>query len=113
MFIDEANVTLKAGDGGKGAATFRREKFIPFGGPDGGDGGNGGSVYALGDENVSDLERYMYSPEVRAEDGGSGSGRNKTGASGKDAVMRVPPGTGLRASSHTGQKEKAGNLNWF
>lgn len=93
MFIDEANVTLKAGDGGKGAATFRREKFIPFGGPDGGDGGNGGSVYALGDENVSDLERYMYSPEVRAEDGGSGSGRNKTGASGKDAVMRVPPGT--------------------
>ena len=63
MFIDEANVTLKAGDGGKGAATFRREKFIPFGGPDGGDGGNGGSVYALGDENVSDLERYMYSPQ--------------------------------------------------
>ena len=93
MFIDEANVTLKAGDGGKGAATFRREKFIPFGGPDGGDGGNGGSVYALGDENISDLERYMYSPEVRAEDGGSGAGRNKTGASGKDAVMRVPPGT--------------------
>lgn len=93
MFIDEANVILKAGDGGKGAATFRREKFIPFGGPDGGDGGNGGSVYALGDENVSDLERYMYSPEVRAEDGGPGAGRNKTGASGKDAVMRVPPGT--------------------
>ena len=93
MFIDEANVILKAGDGGKGAATFRREKFIPFGGPDGGDGGNGGSVYALGDENISDLERYMYSPEVRAEDGGSGAGRNKTGASGKDAVMRVPPGT--------------------
>ena len=93
MFVDEANVILKAGDGGKGAATFRREKFIPFGGPDGGDGGNGGSVYALGDENISDLERYMYSPEVRAEDGGSGAGRNKTGASGKDAVMRVPPGT--------------------
>lgn len=93
MFVDEAVVTLKAGDGGKGSAGFRREKFIPLGGPDGGDGGNGGSVYAVGDENVGDLECYRFSPNLRAPDGGNGMGRQKTGESGKDAELRVPPGT--------------------
>ena len=93
MFVDEAMVNLKAGDGGKGSAGFRREKFIPKGGPDGGDGGNGGNVYALGDENVSDLENFMFSPNIRAGDGANGAGRQKTGETGKDAFLRVPPGT--------------------
>ncbi len=93
MFVDEANVSLKAGNGGNGCASFRREKFIPFGGPDGGDGGNGGNVVAVGDENISDLERYSFSPNLRAGDGGKGAGRQKTGASGDDVELRVPPGT--------------------
>lgn len=93
MFIDEANVNLKAGDGGKGSAGFRREKFIPYGGPDGGDGGKGGDIYALGDENLSDLEKYSFTPNLTAGDGGNGMGRQKTGASGADADLRVPPGT--------------------
>ncbi len=93
MFVDEAVVSLKAGDGGKGSAGFRREKFIPLGGPDGGDGGNGGNVYAVGDENVTDLENFMFSPNIRAGDGANGAGRQKTGETGKDAYLRVPPGT--------------------
>ena len=80
MFVDEAKVTLRAGNGGKGSAGFRREKFIPFGGPDGGDGGKGGDVYALGDENLSDLEKYSYTPNLSAGDGGDGMGRQKIGA---------------------------------
>ena len=101
MFIDEATVNLKAGDGGRGCAGFRREKFIPLGGPDGGDGGKGGDVWAVGDENVGDLERYQYSPNVNAENGGKGAGRQKTGASGKDAELHVPPGT-IFYSTETG-----------
>lgn len=93
MFIDEAKVTLRAGDGGKGSAGFRREKFIPLGGPDGGDGGKGGDVYALGDENVSDLEKFTFSPNIIADNGGKGAGRMKTGANGKDAILRLPLGT--------------------
>lgn len=93
MFVDEAKVTLKAGDGGKGSAGFRREKFIPLGGPDGGDGGKGGDIWAVGDENVGDLEKYQFTPNLMAENGGKGMGRLKTGASGKDSELRVPPGT--------------------
>ena len=93
MFIDEAEIFLKAGDGGSGAATFRREKFIPFGGPDGGDGGNGGSIYALCDENESDLEKFRFTPNYQAKNGGRGQSRNKTGANGEDIDVRMPPGT--------------------
>ena len=93
MFVDEAKVTLKAGDGGKGSAGFRREKFIPLGGPDGGDGGKGGDIWAVGDENVGDLEKYQFTPNLMAENGGKGMGRLKPGASGKDSELRVPPGT--------------------
>ena len=93
MFVDEAIVSLKAGNGGDGSSGFRREKFVPKGGPDGGDGGRGGDVYAVGDENVSDLENFMFSPNIRAGDGGNGAGRQKTGENGKDAYLRVPPGT--------------------
>lgn len=93
MFVDEATVNLKAGDGGKGSAGFRREKFIPLGGPDGGDGGKGGDIWAVGDENLSDLEKYSFTPNLFAGAGANGSGRQKTGESGKDAELRVPPGT--------------------
>lgn len=93
MFIDEAEIFLKAGDGGNGVATFRREKFIPFGGPDGGDGGSGGSIYALCDENESDLEKFRFTPNYQAKNGGRGQSRNKTGANGEDIDVRMPPGT--------------------
>lgn len=93
MFIDEAEIFLKAGDGGNGVATFRREKFIPFGGPDGGDGGNGGSIYALCDENETDLEKFRFTPNYQAKNGGRGQSRNKTGANGEDIDVRMPPGT--------------------
>ena len=93
MFIDEAQISMKAGDGGDGSASFRREKFIPFGGPDGGDGGNGGSVYALCDENMTDLEAYRFTPQIQAKNGGKGLGRNKTGANGADVDVHLPPGT--------------------
>ena len=93
MFVDEANVTLRAGDGGNGCAGFRREKFIPKGGPDGGDGGDGGNVYVVADENVSDLEKFMYTPLLCADNGAKGQTRRKTGERGKDAYLCVPPGT--------------------
>ncbi len=93
MFIDEAQITLNAGNGGNGSSSFRREKFIPKGGPDGGDGGNGGSVYALCDDNITDLEQYKYTPNLRAGDGGNGSGRLKKGENGEDLFLKVPPGT--------------------
>ncbi len=93
MFIDEAEVRLRAGSGGKGSAGFRREKFIPKGGPDGGDGGKGGDVWLVADENVGDLEKYRYTPEVSAGNGGKGEGRMKTGANGADAFVKVPCGT--------------------
>jgi len=101
MFVDEATVNLRAGSGGNGCAGFRREKYIPFGGPDGGDGGKGGDVWAVGDENVGDLEVFQYSPNISAENGGKGASRQKTGASGKDAEVRVPPGT-IFYSAETG-----------
>lgn len=93
MFVDEAQVKLRAGDGGNGAATFRREKFLPMGGPDGGDGGKGGDVVLECDENTSDLRQYYFTPHWEAKPGGNGMSRQKTGRGGKDAVLRVPPGT--------------------
>ncbi|MFA5257203.1 MAG: GTPase ObgE [Opitutales bacterium] len=93
MFVDEASVKLRAGDGGTGSASFRREKFLPRGGPDGGDGGNGGHVIMDCDENTSDLRAYAYKPHWRADDGERGRGRQQTGAGGRDCVLKVPPGT--------------------
>lgn len=93
MFVDEAQITLKAGDGGNGSASFRREKFIPEGGPDGGDGGRGGHIYAVCSENESDLEKYRFTPSFTAKNGVRGSGRNKTGAAGDDIELLFPPGT--------------------
>src|ERR1043165_8217400 len=96
MFIDRVDVRVKGGDGGSGIISFRREKFVPMGGPDGGDGGRGGDVIVVGDSNLSTLLDYTYRDSWVAENGDHGSGSNKTGASGGDVVMPVPPGTIIR-----------------
>jgi len=93
MFIDYARVKIKAGNGGDGCVSFRREKFVPKGGPDGGDGGRGGDVIALGDSNVNTLLDYRYHKSLKAEDGKPGSGANKHGVSGKPVYLRLPLGT--------------------
>ena len=92
-FVDEALITVEAGKGGAGCLSFRREKYIPKGGPDGGDGGHGGSVILLADENLNTLIDYRFQPRYRADNGRPGAGRNKTGAGGSDLVLKVPVGT--------------------
>ena len=96
MFIDRVTVRVKAGDGGAGATSFRREKFVPMGGPDGGDGGRGGDVVVRADANLATLLDYTYRDRWAAERGEHGMGSNKTGASGEDVVLPVPPGTVVR-----------------
>src|SRR3954464_12351649 len=96
MFIDRVVVRVKAGNGGSGIASFRREKFVPMGGPDGGDGGRGGNVTVRGDENLSTLLDYTYRDSWTASDGDNGSGSNRSGRSGDDLIMPVPPGTVIR-----------------
>ena len=93
MFVDEVEVKLRAGDGGNGCVSFRREKYIPKGGPDGGDGGDGGSVVLVADENSADLRTYFFKPHWNAENGVGGMGRNKHGRRGKSRELKVPPGT--------------------
>ena len=92
-FLDEAKVHLKAGDGGAGVVAFRREKFIEFGGPDGGDGGRGGDVIVEAVEGLNTLIDYRYQQHFKAQKGGHGMGSNRTGASGDDVVLKVPVGT--------------------
>ncbi len=92
-FLDEAKIYLKAGDGGDGCLSFRREKFIEFGGPDGGAGGNGGSIYALAVKDVNTLIDYRYQQHFKAKKGGNGSGQNKTGRSAEDIILKLPVGT--------------------
>ncbi|WP_415904616.1 Obg family GTPase CgtA [Neptuniibacter sp. QD48_55] len=92
-FVDEAVITVEAGKGGNGCMSFRREKYIPKGGPDGGDGGDGGSVYFEADENLNTLIDYRFTRHYKAANGQSGMGRNCTGAKGEDQVLRVPVGT--------------------
>ena len=96
MFIDRAAVHVIGGAGGAGAASFRREKFVPKGGPDGGDGGTGGSVYVRADPNLATLLDYRYRTQWKAERGQHGKGKNMTGKSGADLYLPVPPGTLLR-----------------
>ncbi|WP_018878022.1 Obg family GTPase CgtA [Thioalkalivibrio sp. ALE28] len=95
-FIDEATITVKAGDGGNGCVSFRREKYIPFGGPDGGDGGDGGSVWLVGDEGLNTLADFRYQRRFDAQRGENGMGRQRTGASGEDLEIPVPVGTQVR-----------------
>jgi GTP-binding protein len=92
-FLDQCKIYLKSGDGGRGAMSFRREKFIEFGGPDGGDGGKGGDIVLLAADNLNTLIDFRYQQHFRAQNGRGGAGRNKTGANGRDLVMRVPVGT--------------------
>ena len=92
-FLDQAKIYVKAGDGGSGSASFRREKFIEFGGPDGGDGGHGGSVIFIADKNLNTLIDFRYQQHCKAEKGQDGKGEKKTGKSGKDLILKVPFGT--------------------
>ncbi|MES1944124.1 GTP-binding protein [Salinisphaera sp. PC39] len=92
-FVDEANLRVEAGDGGNGCLSFRREKYVPRGGPDGGDGGDGGSVFLVADHNLNTLYDYRVSKVFRARRGGNGAGANRTGAKGDDLVLPVPVGT--------------------
>jgi len=96
VFIDRVVVRVEAGTGGSGATSFRREKFVPMGGPDGGDGGRGGDVIVRGDDNLATLLDYTYRDAWTAERGEHGMGANKTGRSGGDIVLPVPPGTVIR-----------------
>src|SRR6185437_9807654 len=92
-FLDQAKVYIRSGDGGAGAVSFRREKFIEFGGPDGGDGGRGGDVWIEAVDGLNTLIDYRYQQHFRAKTGVHGMGRNRTGAKGADVVMKVPVGT--------------------
>jgi len=92
-FIDEAKIYVKAGDGGNGAATFRREKYIPMGGPNGGDGGRGGSIYAIADRNINTLVDYRYTRKFIGKRGENGGGADQYGAGGDDIILRMPVGT--------------------
>lgn len=92
-FVDEAPISVEAGKGGNGALSFRKEKFIAKGGPDGGDGGDGGSVYLVADENLNTLIDYRFQPKYRAEDGKKGASKNCTGHKGEDLILPVPVGT--------------------
>ncbi|MFB3917899.1 MAG: GTPase ObgE [Terriglobales bacterium] len=93
MFIDEAKIRVKAGDGGNGCVAFRREKFVPRGGPSGGDGGKGGDVIMESTERHNTLVHFRFNPEYKAQRGRHGEGSNKTGAEGHDVVLKVPVGT--------------------
>src|SRR5580765_314999 len=92
-FVDEATIDVVAGDGGNGCMSFRREKFLPFGGPNGGDGGRGGSVYAVGDRNLNTLIDYRYARRHEAKRGENGRGSDQYGAAADDIVLRMPMGT--------------------
>ncbi|QDX81689.1 GTPase ObgE [Denitratisoma sp. DHT3] len=101
-FFDEAKIEVVAGDGGNGVASFRREKFIPFGGPDGGDGGRGGSIYAVADRNLNTLIDYRYTRMFRAQKGENGRGSDCYGKGGADMELRMPVGTVI-ADFETGE----------
>ncbi len=106
-FVDEAEIRIEAGNGGNGIATFRREKYIPMGGPDGGDGGNGGSIYLIATENVNTLVDFRYHSLHKAQRGQNGMGKNCTGRKGEDLYISVPPGCIVYEAS---TDEKMGEL---
>ncbi len=93
MFVDEVDIRVSAGDGGRGCVSFRREKFVPRGGPDGGDGGNGGSVFLLASSHLNTLVNFRFHPEFNARRGGHGQGSNRHGRNGEDLALEVPVGT--------------------
>jgi GTP-binding protein len=93
MFVDQVNVTLRAGNGGHGCLSFRRERGVPKGGPDGGHGGDGGSIYFLSDKNLNTLAYFRYHPITKAKKGNHGEGGNRRGKTGNDVILKVPVGT--------------------
>jgi GTPase len=99
-FLDQAKVYIRSGDGGNGCLSFRREKFIEFGGPDGGDGGHGGSVWVECVNNLNTLIDFRYQQHFKAANGKHGMGANRSGASGEDAILKVPPGTQVFAEDN-------------
>ena len=99
MFVDEVGVKLSSGAGGDGCVSFRREKYVPRGGPDGGDGGDGGNVVFQVDTNLATLVDYRHQAHIKAARGTHGKGKDQTGARGADSVVKVPPGTIVRSSS--------------
>jgi GTP-binding protein len=92
-FLDQVKIYVKAGDGGNGSPSFRREKFIEFGGPDGGDGGKGGSIILKSERNLNTLIDYRFQQHHKAERGGDGTGKNRTGKGGENLILKVPKGT--------------------
>jgi GTP-binding protein len=100
MFVDRVQIDLQAGRGGDGCVSFRREKYVPLGGPNGGDGGDGGSVIIEARDGVDHLSSLAHRKFWRADDGGRGSGANKTGRNGKDLILHVPPGTVVLDAKH-------------
>lgn len=103
MFIDEAKIRVKAGDGGNGCLAFRREKFVPRGGPSGGDGGKGGDIIMESSERHNTLVHFRFNPEYKAQRGRHGEGSNRTGREGSDIILKVPVGT-ILYDSDTGEK---------
>jgi GTPase len=103
MFIDEAKIQVKAGDGGNGCMAFRREKFVPRGGPSGGDGGNGGDIIMESSERHNTLVHFRFNPEYKAQRGRHGEGSNRTGREGKSVLLKVPVGT-ILYDDETGEK---------
>ena len=99
-FLDQVKVFIRSGDGGAGAVSFRREKFIEFGGPDGGGGGRGGDVWIEAVEGLNTLIDYRYQQHFKAQKGQHGMGRNRTGPNGEDIVLRVPVGTQVLAEDN-------------
>ena len=102
MFFDEAKIHVKAGDGGNGCVSFRREKYIPFGGPNGGNGGKGGDVYLVADPHLNTLINFKKRSHFKAQRGGHGRGKDQTGKQGEDLTIAVPPGT-VAYNANTGQ----------
>jgi GTP-binding protein len=99
-FIDEAKIFVKAGDGGNGIVSFRREKYIPLGGPDGGDGGDGGSLYVIGSTDLNTLSDFRHTRRFVAQRGANGQSKNCTGAMGEDVIIEVPLGTTIATFDH-------------
>ncbi|MEP6587048.1 MAG: GTPase ObgE, partial [Candidatus Udaeobacter sp.] len=93
MFVDRVKVFAQAGTGGRGSVSFRREKFVPKGGPDGGDGGRGGNVILWADRHVDNLANLFYEPLIKAKNGGHGMGKKMSGRAGADKIVKVPVGT--------------------
>jgi GTP-binding protein len=111
VFVDEVDIHVKAGDGGRGSLSFRREKFVPRGGPDGGDGGKGGSVFLVADPHRNTLVNFRFNPEYAAGRGGNGAGANRHGRNGRDLDIPVPVGTLVqRRDPESGEIEETADL---